>query len=55
MQIEITEITQEAKRDLGLSIRNMILNIMAQPGGREAIEKKKAEIRERRQRDGLNH
>lgn len=55
MNIQINEIPYETQIAIAKAARDMILRILSQPGGREALEKKKAEIRERRQRENEIH
>ena len=55
MNIQINEIPYETQIAIAKAARDMILRILSQPGGREALEKKKAEIRERKQRENEIH
>ena len=55
IDIRLNEIPQETQIAIAKAARDMVLRILSQPGGREALEKKKAEIRERRQRENEIH
>ena len=55
IKVNKNEIPQETQIAIAKAARDMVLRILSQPGGREALEKKKAEIRERRQRENEIH
>lgn len=48
MEIKFDEIPNEARIELVTAASDLVKRILSQPGGREALDKKKAEIAERR-------
>lgn len=46
--IQFDQIPEETRRSIGIATCEFINRILAAPGGREALEKKKAELAERR-------
>lgn len=52
ISIEPALIPEESRRALAQASYGLIQRILSQPGGREALDKKKAEIAERRKSNG---
>lgn len=48
MEIKFDEIPNETRVALATAASDLVKRILSQPGGREALDKKKAEIAERR-------
>lgn len=52
ISIDTTLIPEESGRAIAQGACSLVQKILSQPGGREALDKKKMEIAERRKRDG---